>query len=118
MDGNRVQDGAAQVMTIAALANRYIEESAPWKLAKEGAQAQLDAVLANLARTLVRLAILAFPFLPEKAQTIWSAVCPDLPLAPATLDAAVDIEGRSVGKPPILFPKPRPDVLDAPRIVT
>jgi methionyl-tRNA synthetase len=119
MDGYRLHDAAAQLMSIATSANRYIEESAPWKLAKEAAQAQLDVVLANLARTLVRLAILAFPFMPEKARAIWNAVCPDLPLTPATLDAAVlGIEGRSVGKPPILFPKPRPDALNATNNVT
>lgn len=107
MDGNRLQDGAAQLMQIAANANRYVEETAPWKLAKQEAHAELDLVLANLARTVVRLAILAHPFMPVKADAIWSAVCPDIALAPASLQkAAREIEGRGVGKPPILFPKP------------
>jgi methionyl-tRNA synthetase len=114
MDGNHLLDGAAQVMAVAASANRYIEESAPWKLAKEGADAKLDQVLADLARTLVRLAILAHPFMPEKSGALWSAVCPGIELAQENLQEAVlGLEGRSVAKPPILFPKPRSDALSA-----
>ena len=106
MDRYRLQDGAAQLISVAASANRYVEENAPWKLAKEGRDAELDTVLANLARTIVRLAILAYPFMPEKAEAIWSAVCPGLELARASFERAVlEVEGRSVAQPPILFPK-------------
>jgi len=56
------------MMQVAANANRYIEATAPWKLAKQEAHAELDGVLVNLARTIVRLAILAHPFMPLKAQ--------------------------------------------------
>lgn len=107
MDANRLQDGAAQMMQVAANANRYIEETAPWKLAKLEAHAELDVVLVNLARTLVRLAILAHPFMPLKAGAIWNAVCPEIAFAPASLEAAVlEVEGRAMRTPPILFPKP------------
>ena len=107
MNANRLHDAAAQMMHIAASANRYIEETAPWKLAKQQAHAELDVVLANLARTLVRLAIVAHPFMPQKADAIWNTVCPDLPLERATLqDAVIEVEGRVVGAVPILFPKP------------
>jgi methionyl-tRNA synthetase len=97
MNEYHLHEGAAQMMQVAASANRYIEETAPWKLAKQEARAELDLVLANLARTVVRLAILAHPFMPEKAATIWSAVCPGIALERASLHAAVsEIEGRVV----------------------
>jgi methionyl-tRNA synthetase len=111
MSGYHLHEGAAQMMQVAANANRYIEETAPWKLAKQGAHAELDVVLANLARTLVRLAILAHPFMPGKADTIWGAVCPEIALESGSLLHAVrEVEGRVVGAAPILFPKP----VDAP----
>jgi methionyl-tRNA synthetase len=108
MNANRLADAAGQFMAIAASANRYIEEQAPWKLAKEARQAELDVVLANLARTVVRLAILAYPFIPGKAEAIWGLVCPGLPLTPKSFEDGVrGVEGRTVEKAPILFPKPR-----------
>jgi len=108
MKAHRLSDAAGQFIAIAASANRYIEEQAPWRLAKEARQAELDVVLANLARTVVRLAILAYPFIPGKAEAIWELVCRGLPLAPKSFDEAVlGVEGRTVDKPPILFPKPR-----------
>jgi methionyl-tRNA synthetase len=107
MNAHRLHEGAAQLMNVAARANRYVEETAPWKLAKQEAHAELDVVLANLARTLVRLAILAHPFMPLKTDAIWNAVCPGIPLEPASLAKAVlEVEGRTVATPPILFPKP------------
>jgi methionyl-tRNA synthetase len=114
MNDYHLHEGAAQMMEVAASANRYIEETAPWKLAKHGSHAELDLVLANLARTLVRLAILAHPFMPLKAATIWSTVCPEMGLEPASLHKAVlEIEGRVVRPAPILFPKPADDAVSA-----
>jgi len=110
MNDYHLHDGAAQLMDIAASANRYIEATAPWKLAKQESHAELDLVLANLARTLVRLAILAHPFMPVKADAMWNAVCPGLNLGSASLEAAVrEVEGRGVLTAPILFPKPADD---------
>jgi len=107
MEGHRLQLGAARLVEVATLANAYVDSTAPWKLAKEGRDKELDVVLSNLARTVVRLAILASPFMPEKARAIWDVVCPGLDLAPGSFDRAVgEIEGRAVGQPPILFPKP------------
>jgi methionyl-tRNA synthetase len=107
MNDYHLHDGAAQMMQVAASANRYIEETAPWKLAKQESHAELDLVLANLARTLVRLAILAHPFMPAKADTIWNAVCPQIEFKPSSFGQAVlEVEGRVVGTTPILFPKP------------
>jgi len=112
MDANRVQEGAAQLVALASAANRYVEDTAPYKLAKQPERAaELDSVLANLARTVARLAVLAQPFLPATAETVWGTLGPP-PSQPLTrlrlpdLDT-LDLAGRQVLKPPILFPKPR-----------
>src|SRR2546422_3734053 len=58
MDANRLQEGAAQLVALASAANRYVEETAPYKLAKQPERAaELDSVLANLARTVARIAV-------------------------------------------------------------
>src|SRR5438046_10094565 len=68
MDANRLQEGAAQLVALATAANRYVEETAPYKLAKQPERAaELDSVLANLARTVARIAVLAQPFIPHTA---------------------------------------------------
>ena len=99
--------------SLAARANRYIEETAPWNLATQGHDAQLDSVLANLARTVARLAVLALPFVPATAGSVW-ALLGAPPESPQPLDrvrladlATLDLAGRRVEKPPILFPKPK-----------
>src|SRR5437879_11517136 len=66
MDANELQEGAARIIELASRANRYVEETAPWKLAKEKRDTELDVVLANLVRTVARLAALSAPFIPEK----------------------------------------------------
>ena len=72
--------------------------------------AELDSALANLVRTVARLAGLAAPFMPEKAAQIWRLLGNEPPfeqLAWSDLDAP-ELQGRHVEKPPVLFPKPAP----------
>src|SRR5438045_1119504 len=112
MDAHRVQEGAAQLVALASAANRYVEGTAPYKLAKEPQRAaELDSVLANLARTVGRLAVLAQPFLPTTAETIWGTLGPaaSQPLTSLRLGdlATLDLAGKRILKSPILFPKPR-----------
>src|SRR5262249_42840741 len=55
--------------------NRYVEESAPWQLAKEGARAaELGDVLYNLADGLTAVALALAPYLPESAPAILQAL--------------------------------------------
>jgi methionyl-tRNA synthetase len=113
MDGNHLDDGAARCLELAARANRYIQETAPWEIAKGGGTArtaELDRVLAGLARTVARLAVLARPFLPATAATVWSLFEGVSSLDGVRLKdlATLDVSGRRIAKPPILFPKPRP----------
>jgi methionyl-tRNA synthetase len=107
MDGYAVQEGAAALLALATRANRYVEETAPWKLAKQKKDAELDAVLANLARTVARLAALGLPFVPGTADTIWGALAIGKPLGEVRWPdlSSLAVEGRRVAQPPILFPK-------------
>ena len=109
MDANRLQEGAAQLVALASAANRYVEETAPYKLAKQPEKAtELDSVLANLARTVARIAVLAQPFIPATAEAVWATLGspPSSPLARVRLGdlEALDPAGWRVQKPPI---KPR-----------
>jgi methionyl-tRNA synthetase len=107
MDALALEGGAAQLVALATRANRYVEETAPWKLAKEQRDGELDTVLANLARTVARLTLLALPFMPEVAGRLWEALGGTGELADArfAMAAAIDPSGWSVRKPPPLFPK-------------
>jgi methionyl-tRNA synthetase len=55
-----------------------------------------------------RLAVLAAPFIPSKAEVIWNLLGTGQPLANVRLANLTEppVEGRTVTKPPILFPKP------------
>jgi methionyl-tRNA synthetase len=108
LDAQDLQQGAALVIELASRANRYVEETAPWKLAKEKKNAELDQVLAQLVRVVARLAILAAPFIPAKAQEIWDLLGAERSLAAVRLSdlGALSVAGQRVSKPPPLFPKP------------
>jgi len=120
MDALALEQGAAQWMELAAHANRYIEETAPWKLAQRGQDAELDTVLANLARTVARLAVLAAPFIPRAAATVWGLFGERAPLETIRLDdlESLSAERLQVAKPPVLFPKPERTPRGAQKLVT
>ncbi len=53
--------------------NKYVEENAPWELAKKPeSKTRLDAVLYNLAESLRIITILIAPFMPQAAERMWS----------------------------------------------
>ena len=107
MDATDLQQGVALVIELASHANRYIEEQAPWKLAKETKDAELDSALANLVRTVARLAVLSAPFVPAKAREIWRLLgAPrEIESVPLAELGAISVKGWNVKKPPPLFPK-------------
>ncbi len=55
-----------------ASVNKYIDETAPWTLAKEEEQRErLGTVLYNIAEALRVITVLIFPFMPTTAEKIW-----------------------------------------------
>jgi methionyl-tRNA synthetase len=69
------------VWTLVTRANRYVEENAPWTLAKQNDMQRLGSVLYNLAESLRLTALYLFPVLPTTAQKIWHALGITTPLA-------------------------------------
>jgi len=107
-DGLDLQGAAAAAWSLVTTANQYIVQTAPWALAKAGREAELDAVLAALARCLYRLAVMASPFLPAKAAELWIALGLEAPIPPgawATTPTPPVALSRT-SRPAILFPKP------------
>jgi methionyl-tRNA synthetase len=107
MDAYDLRGGAEAAWDLVATANLYIQQVAPWTLAKEGRNAELDVALHALARTLYRLAVLAEPFIPAKAASIREGLGVS-PVAGAAWDtlAAPPVEGAVTSRPETLFPKP------------
>ena len=69
----QVQTAIEAVMDIVARCNAYVEETAPWKLAKDPSQAdKLDEVLYSLSESLRIVSILITPIIPSEAESMRS----------------------------------------------
>jgi methionyl-tRNA synthetase len=64
--------------------NRYVEQTRPWDLAKEGSDARLDQVLYTLAEGLRAVTLLLLPYVPASADRLLGALGEE----ERTLDAA------------------------------
>jgi methionyl-tRNA synthetase len=86
--------------------NRYVEQRAPWVLAKDEARAgELDQTLRSLAEGLRVLTVLLAPYIPESAEKLLAALgAPDDAIAAARYGAHPG--GQTVQNLPQLFPKP------------
>jgi methionyl-tRNA synthetase len=121
LDAYDPQSALDGVWTLVTRANRYVEESAPWSLAKaarngdEGANARLDTSLATLAESLRFISVLLQPFLPDTADRIRRQL--------GVPDSATDWEtglrwgqipsGTQVGQAQPIFPRLEPPELAA-----
>ncbi len=71
MDSFRIADALESIFTMLRRANKYIDETAPWTLARdESKTARLGTVLYNLLETIRWGAVLLKPFIPETAEKI------------------------------------------------
>lgn len=111
MDALLLHRGAQAAWSLVTAANVFVDRRAPWNLAKAGDHAGLDATLHALAAALVRICVLASPFLPRATRTLWEALgMGDPDIAPMTWKHVTDptAQGRSTRKISPLFPKPVP----------
>ena len=72
MEDMKLQDAIKGTWAFISRANKYIDETMPWALAKDEARKQeLANTLYNLAESLRRISVLIEPFMPETAAKIW-----------------------------------------------
>ncbi|MBE6591486.1 MAG: methionine--tRNA ligase [Ruminococcaceae bacterium] len=102
MEQYRAAEAIDCVFEILHRANKYIDETEPWVLAKtEEGKKRLETVIYNLLDVIRFAAIHLFPFLPETAQKIAAAFgveCKDWKDELGVLEA-----GKAMGECPMLF---------------
>jgi len=57
-----------------SIVNKYVDEAAPWSLAKVGNRERLGTVLWTLVESIRVIAILLYPFIPVSAENIWKKI--------------------------------------------
>jgi len=104
---HQLQKALITIWSLQKRADQYVEQTAPFKLAKDAAQAKrLDEVLYNLLETCRVLAVLLSPFLPETSAKIYAQL--GLEGAPRLLSEAAWgglVAGNRVNDPVPLFPR-------------
>ena len=71
MEAFAFQNGLAEIFKLVSRANKYIDETAPWVLAKdEGKKARLASVMYNLLECIRIAGILLKPYMPDSAEKI------------------------------------------------
>jgi len=109
MDKMELSNALAAIWRLVGRANKYVDETAPWGLAKDPEkEGRLATVLYNLAESLRFIAIMAAPFMPLLPGRVWAQLGiedrPDL----TTWDALVWGRlpaGTVVKKGQALFPR-------------
>lgn len=64
-------EALSQIWTLIGHANKFIEEKAPWKLAKEAKTEELKLVIVSLLEVLRIVALAVWPFMPKTADGLW-----------------------------------------------
>jgi len=104
---NKLQGALRRVWELITHVNQYVDQTAPFKLAKDPDQAgRLDEVLYNLVESCRILSVLIWPFLPTTAEKMAQQVGIDE--APDSLSQATwgGIKaGHKIGEPEPLFPR-------------
>ncbi len=78
MDSYHNADACETVMNLAKRCNKYIDETAPWALAKdENAKDRLSSVLYNLLDCIRMLAVMLTPMMPKSAEAIFAQLKTD-----------------------------------------
>ncbi|MFL5608674.1 MAG: methionine--tRNA ligase, partial [Gemmatimonadaceae bacterium] len=113
MDGTRgflLHDALQHAMACVVRGNEYVQTMQPWSLAKADdadSRRALDHALSSMLRQLARQAVLFAPFMPTKAQALWTQIGAPGLVHEQRFDqlASLDAAGWHVKKGDPLFPK-------------
>jgi len=107
LEQSDLQGALQSIWQLVNRANQYVDQTAPFKLAKDPAQTQrLDEVLYNLVESCRVLAVLLYPFIPQTAAKIFTQL--NASGTPDKFSAATwgGLQaGHAIGDPAPLFPR-------------
>ena len=103
-----IPESLSEIFRLIQRANKYIDETMPWALAKDpDKRERLATVLYNLAEVIRVSAVLISPFMPDTAQKIYDHLC--LGELPSDFESVKTFGGLPVGgdvvKGEALFPR-------------
>ena len=100
----RMADSLDVIIGIAKRANKYIDETTPWVLAKDESQKErLGTVLYNLLEAIRFLAVMLKPFMPDTAEAIFTQTNVDIKDYDSLSEFGALKAGTKVGDPTPLF---------------
>jgi methionyl-tRNA synthetase len=106
--GYDLTGGLDAIWQLVRAANRFVEERAPWSLARSDDPAdayRLDETLYTLADTVRSLAVLLWPYVPASAERILEAVGDAGAIGWERAGLGLLDAGTAVTQPPPLFPR-------------
>ena len=104
IDSYHIADAVEAVIGLAKRCNKYIDETAPWALAKDEAQKErLGTVLYNLLEGIRFISVLVSPFMPETAKAIQAQIGTTLDTYESLESFGGMIDGNKVGTATPLF---------------
>jgi methionyl-tRNA synthetase len=104
--GHRLQEALLQAWALITRANQYIDQTSPFKLAKDNANAaRLDDILYTLAEVCRTLGILLWPVIPGVAEKLQRQLGYAEPTTSLAEQAAPIVEGHQIGEVFPLFPR-------------
>jgi methionyl-tRNA synthetase len=117
IDAVAPQDALSAVWRIVEELNGYLTEQAPWKLAKEDADAAVDGgrlatILVTAAEGLRALAVLLNPVMPKSCAALWGSLGAEAALGSLADQRTAEVAtwgqlpaGLTITKVPSLFPR-------------
>ena len=99
MDTYHVAEACDTVFSLFRRANKYIDETTPWTLAKNGETDRLSDVIYNLLETIRLGAVMLEPFMPATSEKILAQLGTDR----RGLDFGCLESGAHIGTPEVLF---------------
>jgi methionyl-tRNA synthetase len=110
----KFRDGIVEAMSLARSANKYFNDSEPWRTRKE--RPEQCATTINICVQLTRsLAILLSPVIPYSSEKIWKMLNLEGTAQSSGWDSAARTEiekGHEIGQPEILFSKIEDSVIE------
>ena len=106
VDRLNAPDALAEIFAVISRANKYIDETTPWILAKDASRKdRLGAVLYNLAETVRICAVMLKPFITKAPELILKSFSCDVNDGFESLAFGKLKEGAKVEKLPPIFPR-------------